>query len=114
MGALGLGQVMPGTGTQIANELKRAGFKPGDLLKPYVSLEFGAFYLARQYKYFNGDYMMALAGYNAGPGNAEKWKNTDVDVAVENITFAESMTYVRRIYQHYWYYRHLYGAQQAQ
>jgi soluble lytic murein transglycosylase len=109
VGAIGLGQVMPGTGTQIANELKRTGFNTNDLLKPYVSLDFGAYYLSRQYKYFDGDFMIALAAYNAGPGNAAKWKNADVDTAVENISFFETATYVRKIYQHYWYYRHLYG-----
>jgi soluble lytic murein transglycosylase len=109
VGARGLGQVMPGTGMDIANALKRTGFNPDDLFKPYVSVEFGAYYFGHQYQSFDRDYMMALAGYNAGPGNAMNWKNVDVDVAVENIRFAETRTYVRRVYQHYWYYRHLYG-----
>lgn len=109
VGALGLGQVMPGTGAQIATALKRTPFNPNDLLKPYVSIEFGAYYFSLQYRNFDKDYMMALAGYNAGPANAAIWKNADVDIAVENIRFAETRTYVHRIYQHYWYYRHQYG-----
>jgi len=109
VGARGLGQVMPGTGSDIATALKRTPFNPDDLFKPYVSIEFGAYYFAHGYQYLDRDFMMALAGYNAGPGNAVNWKNPDVDVAVENIRFGETRTYVRRIYQHYWYYRHLYG-----
>ena len=109
VGARGLGQVMPGTGAQIATALKRTPFNPDDLFKPYVSIEFGAYYFARTYQYLDRDFMMALAGYNAGPGNAVNWKNPDVDVAVENIRFGESRTYVRRVYQHYWFYRHLYS-----
>ena len=111
VGAVGLGQVMPGTGSDIATRLKRANYKPSDLLKPYVSIEFGAYYFGFQYEYFDQDYLMALAGYNSGPGNAAKWSNPDVDVAVENIAYAETRTYVRRIYLHYWHYRNLYGEQ---
>ena len=111
VGAIGLGQVMPGTGSDIAARLKRANYKQSDLLKPYVSIEFGAYYFGFQYDYFDQDYLMALAGYNSGPGNAAKWSNPDVDVAVENIAFAETRTYVRRIYLHYWHYRNIYGDQ---
>jgi len=109
VGATGLGQVMPGTGSDIAARLKRANYKQSDLLKPYVSIEFGAYYFGFQFEYFDQDFLMALAGYNSGPGNAAKWSNPDVDVGVENIAFAETRTYVRRIYSHYWHYRHLYG-----
>ncbi|TMC58978.1 MAG: tetratricopeptide repeat protein, partial [Chloroflexi bacterium] len=112
VGARGLGQVMPGTGQQIANALKLPNFQVADLYKPYVSVKFGAYYFGRQYNSFDQDYMMALAGYNGGPGNAAIWKAPDVDIAVENIRFQETRTYVRRIYQHYWYYRHLYGGEQ--
>ncbi|MEP7200866.1 MAG: tetratricopeptide repeat protein [Chloroflexota bacterium] len=111
VGARGLGQVMPGTGGDIASALKRGGFKPADLYKPYVAAEFGAYYFARTVNYLDHDFMMALAGYNAGPGNAANWKNADVDIGVENVQFFETRTYVRRVYQHYWYYRHLYSNQ---
>ncbi len=112
VGARGLGQVMPSTGAQIANALKQAGFQTADLYKPYIGVKFGAYYFGRQYDSFDKDYMMALAGYNGGPGNAAIWKAPDVDIAVENVRFQETRTYVRRIYQHYWYYRHLYGREQ--
>jgi soluble lytic murein transglycosylase len=108
-GAMGLGQVMPGTGSDIAARLKKAGYKSSDLLKPYVSIEFGAYYFGFQFQYFAKDYLMALAGYNGGPGNAAKWDDPDADVAVENISLSETRTYVRRIYLHYWHYRDLYG-----
>ncbi|MBI5876666.1 MAG: transglycosylase SLT domain-containing protein [Chloroflexi bacterium] len=108
-GARGLGQVMPGTGGDIARWLKRGDFKIDDLYKPYVSIEFGANYYARTLEFLDGDFMMALAGYNGGPGNAAKWKQADPDLAVEGITLSESRTYVKRVYQAYWFYRKLYG-----
>ncbi|MBI3733910.1 MAG: transglycosylase SLT domain-containing protein [Chloroflexi bacterium] len=106
--ARGLTQVIPGTARDIATALRKSNFQQNDLYKPYVSLEFGAYYFGAQYRYFEKDYMMALAGYNGGPGNASRWKNADVDVAVENVSLTETRAYVRRIYEHYWYYRQLY------
>ncbi len=107
--ARGLTQVMPGTGQGIASALKKPTFQVTDLYKPYISLEFGAYYFGVQYKNFDKDYMMSAAGYNGGPGNALKWKAADVDMAVENVSLSETRVYVRRVYQHHWYYRHLYG-----
>jgi soluble lytic murein transglycosylase len=107
--AYGLTQVIPSTGQGIAAELKRPNFQVSDLYKPYVSLEFGAYYYGKTYKFLDKDFMMALAGYNGGPGNGAKWKNADPDFSIENIDLSETRTYVRRVYQHYWFYRALYA-----
>jgi soluble lytic murein transglycosylase len=104
-----LTQVIPSTGQSIAAELKKPNFQITDLYKPYLSLEFGAYYYGKTYRFLDKDFMMALAGYNGGPGNGQKWKNADPDFSVENITLTETQTYVRRVYQHYWFYRALYG-----
>jgi soluble lytic murein transglycosylase len=100
---------MPATAQQIARALRLSNFQTADLYKPYVAVKFGAYYFGRQYDTFDQDYMMALAGYNGGPGNAAIWKAPDIDISVENIGFQQTRIYVRRIYQHYWYYRRLYG-----
>ena len=60
-GAIGLAQLMPGTA-------QRLRVDPHD---PVQNLDGGARYLARQYKKF-GDWRLALAAYNAGPGAVEK------------------------------------------
>ncbi len=60
-GAIGLGQLMPGTA-------KDLGVDPWD---PDQNLEGSARYLSTQYKKY-GDWGMALAAYNAGPGNVDK------------------------------------------
>lgn len=64
-GAYGLTQIMSGT----AGDL---GIKNTYRNDPYVQAEGGARYLAQQLNTFNGDVVLALAAYNAGPGNVQK------------------------------------------
>ena len=60
-GALGLAQLMPGTA-------RKLGVDPRD---PEQNLEGGARYLSQMHRKF-GDWQLALAAYNAGPGAVEK------------------------------------------
>ncbi len=111
--AQGLSQVIPDTGAWIAERLQWPDYENEDLYKPYVGLNFGAYYLAQQLDYFNGDVHAALAAYNAGPGNAIRWHETagsDLDLFVDTMDFNETKTYVERIYAGFDIYSHLYGA----
>lgn len=110
--AQGLSQVIPDTGAWIAEELEWPAYENEDLYKPYVGLEFGAFYLAEQLKAFDGDIHAALSAYNAGPGNAARWHEeagSDLDQFVDTIDFWETRTYVERIYAGFDIYRTLYA-----
>jgi soluble lytic murein transglycosylase-like protein len=62
-GAIGLAQLMPQTARLL-------GVNPHD---PKQNLEGGARYLSQQYRKF-GDWRLALAAYNAGPGAVEQYK----------------------------------------
>ncbi len=99
--AIGLAQVIPDTGRWIALQLRRSDFAPDDLYRPIVGLEFGAYYLARQLDAFDGDLLRALAAYNAGPGNVQRWDDPDTDLFMENIALEETRLYLERIYAHY-------------
>ncbi len=113
VGALGLTQVMPATATEIASDLGIADFKDGDLLKPEISLRFGAHYLASQLAGFGGNIHAALAAYNGGPGNAGRWAEAsggDPDLLLEAIDFSETRLYVEVVLQNYALYRYTYGA----
>ncbi|MBI4300360.1 MAG: transglycosylase SLT domain-containing protein, partial [Chloroflexi bacterium] len=105
VGAAGLTQVMPATGQEIAKKLSPSGFSTADLLQPTISIRFGAWYLAQQLAYFNGDPFFALAAYNGGAGNVNRWRagaaGYDDDLFVEKIGFQETQTYVKKVYAYY-------------
>ncbi|MDI6857891.1 MAG: transglycosylase SLT domain-containing protein [Dehalococcoidia bacterium] len=108
-GASGLTQVIPSTGEEIARELGRE-FEVKALLRPETSVRFGAHYLANQLSTFDGNLYHALAAYNAGPGNAARWRSAapdDVDLFVEEIDLGETKLYVRRVIENLAVYRYL-------
>jgi soluble lytic murein transglycosylase len=114
-GAHGLMQIMPQTATGVARQLGwPADFTPDDLSRPLVNLRLGVHYLATQRNYFGGDIWVALAAYNAGPGNALEWSRLaegDPDLFVEVVRFEETRRYLRQIYEMYVIYRNLYAAE---
>jgi soluble lytic murein transglycosylase len=113
-GALGLAQVMPATAAGIAQNLQIADFQETDLFRPTVGVRFGAFYLARQLDAMQGSLPGALAAYNGGPGNAQRWAGgsnvADEDLFTEGIDYDETRGYVKLVYGYYGAYRRLYAA----
>ena len=112
--AQGLSQVIPDTGAYIAQRLNWPHYENDDLYKPYVGLNFGAYYLAQQLVAFDGDVHAALSAYNAGPGNAARWHNIagdDLDLYVETVDFWETREYIKRIYTGYEIYVFLYSSE---
>ncbi len=112
-GARGLMQIIPSTGASLA---QAAGWPPNyteeDLYRPIVSINLGAYYLAKNQKSLDGNLYAALAAYNAGPGNALIWYNLsgdDPDLYLETIRFAETRDYIRSIYEIYTIYRTIYS-----
>ena len=111
-GALGLTQVVPATGQQIATKLGVADFTASDLYRPRVSLRFGASYLASQLASFDADPYRALAAYNGGPGAASDAADTagaDDDLLLEELEFDETRLYVRLVMENFARYRQLYA-----
>jgi soluble lytic murein transglycosylase len=111
-GAQGLSQVMPGTGDDIARQLSWPNYDNADLYRPYVGVEFGAYYLSQQLRAFDGSVYAALSAYNGGPGNAARWyaaAGPDPDLYLETVDFRETRTYIQRIFTGHSVYQHLYG-----
>jgi peptidoglycan lytic transglycosylase len=112
-GAHGLMQIIPDTGTQIADELNwPPNYNSDDLYRPNVSIKFGAYYLAKNRDLLGGDIYAMLAAYNGGPGNALAWSQLaggDPDLFVEIIPFQETRDYIRSIYEIFGTYRAIYS-----
>jgi soluble lytic murein transglycosylase len=111
-GALGLTQVMPQTGRLIAHALGDADFESSDLLRPVVSLEYGAWYLAGRLERYEGRVPPALAAYNAGDGAVNSWLSSycsDPDCFAERVPYQETHRFVRVVSENYANYLRLYG-----
>jgi soluble lytic murein transglycosylase len=116
-GALGLMQVMPATGRQIAQELREDSADPS-LLKPDTNIRYGVHYLRRMLERLQGNPVLATAAYNAGPNRVAQWlppsEALPADVWAETIPYRETRTYVQRVMEYLIVYQRRLGAQDPQ
>ena len=101
VGALGLMQVMPGTGREVARRHGMGSPSPGQLLSPDTNLRLGNLFLAEMLERFEGNMILAGAAYNAGPNRTDGWKADNAGqpaaVWIENITYGETRDYVKSL-----------------
>jgi soluble lytic murein transglycosylase len=113
VGARGLAQVMPATGEGIARDLGAMEYTVDDLYRPGVSVRFGTYYLGRRLSDMGGSREGALAAYNGGLGNAQRWAGgaqvADRDLFVETIDFPETQGYVKLVMGYYGVYQEIYA-----
>ncbi|MCB0183185.1 MAG: transglycosylase SLT domain-containing protein, partial [Caldilineaceae bacterium] len=110
--AQGLAQIIPDTGHWVAERLGHPEYTNEIIYQPHINLKFGAYYLAWARDYLDGNIISALVGYNAGPGNAEAWREiagADDALFVELLTVNEPRLYVRIITTNLYHYTRLYG-----
>jgi soluble lytic murein transglycosylase len=111
--ALGLMQLMPSTGRELARKdgVKLASTR--SLLDPAISIRLGTRYMREQLDNWNGDWVRTLAAYNAGPGRLKQWLNTipyrDPAEFVESIPIDQTREYVQAVLRNADVYRALYG-----
>ncbi|KAF1046188.1 lytic transglycosylase domain-containing protein [Xylophilus sp.] len=100
VGASGLMQVMPATARWTARRIGLAGFSPEQITDRDTNIVIGAAYLKLALDDFDGSMALAAAAYNAGPGLPRVWRNGPVlDAAIwaENVPFAETRDYVKKV-----------------
>jgi soluble lytic murein transglycosylase len=90
-GAVGLMQLTPGTAKGIAEYTHGTRFRLSDLTNPDINVRYGAWYLEHLVQRY-GDEQLALAAYNAGEANVDRWQ-----AAHEGIQFADTRAYVAKI-----------------
>ena len=118
VGARGLMQIMPYTAEQIAKLLDDDEYTDEKLSKPELNVKYGARYLNRLQKKFEGLIPLSAAGYNAGPHRVYSWLNNfgnlDMDEFIEHIPFVETRNYVKKVTRHYYVYSRLYNLESNQ
>ncbi|WP_365776296.1 lytic transglycosylase domain-containing protein [Novosphingobium sp.] len=105
-GARGLMQLMPGTANEQAGKMGLAYDRQALMSDAGYNLTLGDGYFRRMLEYYGGSYPLAVAAYNAGPGNVNKWLRANGDPRtgaidwvewVERITLPETRNYVQRV-----------------
>lgn len=94
-GARGLMQITPEAADTIAKNSHATTFELEDLGDPEINIRYGTFLLREDLERYEGNEIAALAAYNAGPGNADKWGGADL--RVEDIPFPETRAYVEEV-----------------
>ena len=119
-GAVGLMQLMPATARSVATYLGE-GAGNLDLTDPELNLRYGVWHLGRLIGRYSDSVVAALAAYNAGEDNAERWFRSagrggrgdeageqDGFVYMESVSFRETRDYVHRVLGDLQTYRTLY------
>jgi soluble lytic murein transglycosylase len=111
-GALGLMQIEPQTAEFLARRSGATTFTIGDLGTPQVNIAYGSYYLRYLIDHYGGNVTLALAAYNAGQTNVDRWVRTRGEgLTVDQIPFSETRAYVSRVLWAQSQYRHTYASQ---
>jgi soluble lytic murein transglycosylase len=100
-GAEGLMQITPATARMIARKSGGVAFTVRDLGTPQVNIAYGAWYLRYLMGRYAGNETFALAAYNGGEGNVDRWiaaaERRKEALTISAIPFSETRTYVQRV-----------------
>lgn len=105
-GARGLMQLMPGTAREVAGKIGLSYDAAALTTDPQYNIQLGSSYFQQMLRYYGGSYPLAVAAYNAGPGNVNKWVRANGDPRtgtiamidwIEAIPIFETRNYVQRV-----------------
>ena len=100
-GAVGLMQLMPATGKEVAASISLPYSGIDTLTNPQNNIRLGTTYLGQMALRYRGNRVLATAAYNAGPHRVDNWLppsgTQDARIWIENIPFNETRKYVRRV-----------------
>jgi soluble lytic murein transglycosylase len=100
-GAQGLMQLLPETAYFIARRSGGVRFTAQDLATPSINVAYGSYYLRYLLDHYGGEEMLAVAAYNAGLGNVDRWvsraRAQGQPLSPQAIPFPETRAYVRRV-----------------
>jgi soluble lytic murein transglycosylase len=105
-GAIGLMQLQPATAKGIAIRTGGSKFVLSDLYDPELNVRYGSWYLHHLLVKYDDDERLALAAYNAGQENVDRWR-----AAGEDVQFPETRAYVDKVERLQKIYRRTYADQ---
>lgn len=104
-GAVGLLQLMPDTAAELAGRR----LSDAELEDPELNARLGGRYLRQLLDQWEGQPLVAVASYNAGPGAVQGWLNPklneDPELWVEAIPYPETRLYVKKVLGNLWTYQ---------
>jgi soluble lytic murein transglycosylase len=99
-GAVGLMQIMPGTGEILAEEVGYGNYSVDMLNDPEINIRLGTYYVAKLRRKYDSD-VLTLAAYNAGEGRIDSYLTTSStspgNVLPSDLPWAETERYVRSV-----------------
>jgi len=121
-GAMGLMQLMYKTAKQMGHEVHTKITKEALYNSPELNVKLGSYYISKLVDRYDGSYILAIASYNAGPNNVDRWIKAygdprgldDVDEVVEwieKIPYYETRAYVQHVLSNLQIYRNILDAQ---
>jgi soluble lytic murein transglycosylase len=106
-------QITPATARMIAHKSGGVAFTESDLGTPQVNIAYGAWYLRYLMGRYAGKETFALAAYNGGEGNVDRWidraQQRNEALTIDAIPFSETRTYVQRVQAAHREYRRAYA-----
>ena len=114
-GAQGLMQILPQTAEFLAHKSGATTFTVADLGTPQVNIAYGSYYLRFLLDHYGGKTVLALAAYNGGEANVDRWiadaRRDGRQMTIKAIPFPETRAYVQRVLHAQRQYRHTYASQ---
>jgi len=103
--AKGLMQIMDNTVKDIANGIEELQYQDINIFDPETNIHLGTNYISELLERYNNITCLAIAAYNAGIGNVDKWIENGIinkdGSNIENIPFKETNIYVRKVLRDY-------------
>ena len=111
-GAVGLMQIMPATGRDLARRLKIRRFHRGMLFNPDINIRMGTWYMKDLMNRFENNHALVAGAYNGGPGRMQRWldakKISDLDEFIEDIGLTQTRRHIKKVLDSYAIYQELY------
>ena len=111
-GAIGLMQIMPATGRELAGRLKIPRFNTKLLYNPDINIQMGSWYMKSLMNQFDNNHALVAGAYNGGPGRMRRWikakQIADIDEFIEDIGIDQTRRHIKKVIDSYIIYQQLY------